>query len=264
MAKNIKDKYLLYTHNTLSITTIQDLVAGEMQTTVCYGMNLLALLAYQDESGEPNIKKIWKMYLADERAKYEADYTSDLILVNSFNSTQEVEKGLEVTEKDSANVKLQLLKLNTQLAIPIVSVNTEFYPILSNNVVPSLSSRAFVADMLAILQKDIDGYRKVYKNYNGLKKTSIFKNLPTQTVWIWCKAFGTDNFATSGDLPGQIINITPFITNLSISMAKTGGTFSFTLPPLVATHYSDGWKLQNVRYQSNVKELKYISKDSMY
>jgi hypothetical protein len=121
-----------------------------------------------------------------------------------------------------------------------------------------------MADIHRELLEDVDNYTSVFK-YKGLEKnTALLKSLPQITVWIWCKALSKTKMYQTKDLDGTILNITPFIKDLNTTVTKQSGTFSFSLPPLVAMWAPEGWRLQNVDYLKNRHNLEFVSKNALY
>ena len=57
----------------------------------------------------------------------------------------------------------------------------------------------------------------------------LISQFPDATVWLWVRSF-SDSF--DENLEGEIINITPFVKNISVNQTKNGGVFSISLSPI--------------------------------
>lgn len=68
-------------------------------------------------------------------------------------------------------------------------------------------------------------------NSNGYYKDEYTKIYPKCSVWMWCKALESEyNLSGPDNIVGKLVNITPFIQNIEISVSETGGNFQIQVP----------------------------------
>lgn len=133
-----------------------------------------------------------------------------------------------------------LLKPGVVFYIPhgeldVVGILTQGVEVVSNDVA------AFKARALAQLEGD-PGYERSFNTISGKGHNGKLKvKYPQYSVWVWCKALSKDNVQPElfenllDSVEGELINVTPFIQNLSTTVTPIGGTFKITLPPLTCT-----------------------------
>ena len=141
----------------------------------------------------------------------------------------------ELTDNKDKPASEKLLKVGTQLFIPVKDVNvvgllTQGIEVVSNDF------PAFKAKQLLELEADF-GYQQVFQPVEGRISRGITKSLlPYVSVWVWCRAL-SNTFDVNGKpvetMEGSLIDVTPFIQRLDTNVGKNGGNFSFNLPPLV-------------------------------
>src|SRR5690606_30831204 len=57
------------------------------------------------------------------------------------------------------------------------------------------------------------------------------KTYPKCSVWMWCKALESKyNLSGPDNIVGKLVNITPFIQNIEMSVSETGGNFQIQVP----------------------------------
>jgi len=169
--------------------------------------------------------------------------------------------GKEIGLKNKEASEL-LLKVGTKLAIPTnkidrVGLLTQGIQVVSNDI-PAFKARA-----LAELELD-PGYRPVSKLQGGKPSDGVtVESYPDMTVWIWCRALSN----TPGN-EGEIFNITPFIQKINTNVAKDGGNFQLTLPPLVCEISKEGkWTIKKKslkRYENSSRKEEYVAEASLF
>ena len=241
------DKYYKYSHNTKTINTIQDFVF--QLNSLVSSWSIVGFMKYDGETGVTNLERVYNSYNPSEKEQYKIKFENDKIFIDSL-SQQEADN---ITDINS--ISLTLLKTNTELLIPFDRLNNEILATESTQIF-SISTKAFLGDGLEKIKKDIqnNSYKQVYKN-------EFQQDLPQITVWMWCKALA-EKQQDKYDLHGDIINLTPFISNLDTSVSKDGGNWNISLPPL-SCYYDNGWKLKNVNI-TNEKTFEYHSSEQIY
>ena len=134
---------------------------------------------------------------------------------------------------EGKNAKNLPIKVGTLLAIPTNKVNkagllTQGIEVVSNDTV------AFKASILAELERD-KGYlpNSKIKMNDGTVAT---ESTPEASIFIWCRALSKSNDINEG----KLIDVTPFIDNVTTMVSKkSGGNFSFDLPPLQVIKNAD-------------------------
>lgn len=141
--------------------------------------------------GVSNIQRIWGKYTSIEQEQNSGEYQA---------------------------VDLDMLKTGTVLAIPKANLNRELIQILGKNeVVESKEFTSFLADKLIDLQNDPNYASVINKRIDNY--TFLQEDVPDISVWIWIRSLD------------KILDISPFVENLEISVNEGGGSFSIGLPP---------------------------------
>jgi len=129
-------------------------------------------------------------------------------------------------EDNTKDTNIELLKFNTVFIIPKDLLEKELISISSKNqFLEQKDFRAFVGESLLQLLSDplytlADRYE-----FNGNEVlTTIFPHI---SVWIYIGALN------------EIINVSPYIINCSISVTKNGGSFNIGLPPVISIDEED-------------------------
>jgi len=236
MANNRED-YIIHTHKDSSVATVDEFL--NRLISIARGWNAAGLLRYEDSKGELNIDKIFNKY---------APSTVTPEIEQNFKDDKEQLLQLDQEEADNSSFRplTTTLVANTILAIPKIRVNREVL-IGEGNQVITKEAEVFLAEKLLELLNDVKNFpvSKSEIKFKGGKNLGVTKEIfPNITVWIWCRALSKP---VEGDeeLEGTIINITPYISDLNTNVTKTGGSFSFSLPPLVGRCDEDGnWIIQ--------------------
>lgn len=94
----------------------------------------------------------------------------------------------------------------------------------------------------------------------NISNGSLLKQFPEITVFVWCRAWGQEY------LEGRLINVTPFIMNLTTNNSINGGNFSITLPSALG-FFDEGWQIKpNTQFEYtnnflNKSNLSYLYED---
>lgn len=133
---------------------------------------------------------------------------------------------------------IDLLKLNTTIIIPKTLLNKEVLSITGvNQFLKQGDFRAFYGKSLLQLLKDPLYRPKVKYRFDANNTfTSIF---PFASVWIYVGSLDS------------VLNVTPYISNCTVSNAKGGGSFKFNLPPIVSIADEDLYKFGDEFYSSS-------------
>lgn len=111
-------------------------------------------------------------------------------------------------------------------------------------------------DFKAFLGKEIESVINSPSNSKG----TVSKIAPQPSVWIWCKALSSGK-----GIRGGLIDISPFIYNLTTNVGTDGGNFSFTVAELSVEYdkAKDEWRLPIEIFISKNKD-EIISKNAIH
>ncbi|MBC7948984.1 MAG: M15 family metallopeptidase [Chitinophagaceae bacterium] len=200
---NPKSLYQI-THSSPQQTTVGDLLNDKNGVAYIYHTDPDAFLAIVGKDGKTNRQRIEATYKFPEEKRY-IGYKANLLP----------------------------LKVGTLLYLEFSKVNeaswlTEGIEVLNN------SEPAFKAAQLAAIEGD-PGYFQTNKPVHGKPLTGTSQSImPEVTVWIWCRALSPKSSEGTGQLPGQFLDLTPFVMSCTTNINKnTGGNFQITLPPLM-------------------------------
>lgn len=230
---NLNDFYS-YTHKDRSVTTIEQFISTNNLLSIGRDLDKEELLNYPGNSSTSNKERILKEYSKEELAEY-----------NKSN-------------------QLTLLKIGTILLIPYSKINREAI-FGENNALLTEEFETFLADKYEELATDSAYFPVSRLNFTG-KYIGINKKLfPNFTVWLWSRAL-TEN-TSDEEAKGQLIDLTPFISELTTSVNQ-GGTFSFNLAPLIGEYdISRGWQIKEDSLlsfkQNNGKDFNFVSKGDL-
>lgn len=193
-----------FTHTDPEIDTVFDLLKDPNSPAFLYGTDPNGFLNVLGEENPP----------LTNRQRIEATYTLN------------IDKGFIGATYDKMP-----LKVGTLIYIDRAKINQETFLTEGIEIV-STNEPAFKAYKLAQLEAD-KGYYQVNNPVHGQQIGGISKeSYPDVSVWIWCRSL-SKKIDETGELKGEIFNLSPFISKLQTSSTKNGGNFSFSLPPLV-------------------------------
>lgn len=212
--------YIIYTHTDSSIKTLSELVNPILPSAICRGWNVDSLLAFKDDLGIANIDRVYKAYSYENQEKYKANYEADKQIISSFTLPK-------LRKLKNSLIKLKYIEIGTVLYLPTESLNREAL-VGYNGSFETKEYEAFMVEALRNLQTDIDNYPFLKIPFKDKSQVNL-DLIPNFTVWIWSRALSEDNNL----MEGTLIDVTPFISNLTTSNVKQGGQFSFDLAPLI-------------------------------
>lgn len=136
-----------------------------------------------------------------------------------FNSYNQEEK----FKYKKANINL--VGIGAQIKIPLIKIKSEksVYSV-NQTLVANLEYPAFIERQIKMLFNNPE-YKKINigNSDNSGSNGTIFKRINNISVWIWNKAMDYDKGS-------QLIDITPYIIDLSTNVGDNGGNFSIKLP----------------------------------
>jgi len=275
MPNNLSE-YHQYHHTDSSIQTLNELISGATNPiSIMRGIELGILLRYEDEQGITNLEKIWAKYpLLLRTLENKNKFDQNLAYLKGFSGSID-EKIEEPTDGYLTNIYV-----NTILSVPFIKLNRDIL-IGEGNQIIDTEFEAFVGEKLKELQEDTKYYPTSKINLGS--KGNLKVTFPNMTVWLWCRSLTTVPFKEkslsffdyiennkgkrvkdddSTALEGRIIDLTPFVDALNISVTPQGGTFGLTLPPIVGQFDSElGWQIKKGSLSTFMKngELNYVS-----
>lgn len=247
---NANDIYFYYTHTDSSIISIGDFIFAP--GSVVKELDIEKFVSYRDENGISNIRNIFEKYSQEEYLKYEdllhkyEDFTFDVLQIVDVTGT---------TAKELESIPF---KLTTKVAIPFSDFDRSQLSTVSNEVM-GWDTNAFISDALKNLYND-PKYRNVYSKQD-IAKGKVKDIYANASVWVWSRTLSSVLVNNELGFNDVIIDITPFVTNLSVSNSKQGGTFKFDVVPVIATFENGHWVLDK-----NIKgsETNYVSNTPIY
>jgi len=239
--------YIPHPHISPEINTVSKFLSSA--TSVAKGMSIKDFLSYKGDTDKMNIERIYEKYNVLESKQYEG-------LINQFTYKLSVQFSL------FSEFGAILFKVNTTVLIPTDKANREALAITGKNQVATQRQfTTFLADKLEQLLSDPLYTPSVKYNLRG--GSAVQDIYPYITVWMWVRSleypqdeyteaqvsellnqvrqhkqvntgvdFNKIRFDESFLTNGSMIDITPFIENISINVTKTGGNFSMSLAPI--------------------------------
>lgn len=207
-----------------SLRTVSDLVFGF--GSIARSWNVRDLLAYTPDGGQSNFDAIYEAYTPQEQREY-----YDLKVTFDFGTADEAQLG-QMPIRTGMVVSIPF----DQLERPQIFAET------GNQIIDTSSFASFLSDDLVALFAN-PAYRQKHsgaKNKYIGKASHIFPNL---SVWIWSRSLNTAIRGSKLQYDDQLVNVTPFVRNLNVSKQEQGGSFSFTLPPLLCTFLEGRWQI---------------------
>lgn len=221
-----------YKHIDSSITTFTALLASDNITSI---INVGAITKIELFAFEDNLTSIYGSYSPDDQKTFETDYSLDQVTVNSYLSQKQTIDQLSDEEKREAlqdfDLELDQLEVGLILLIPDYAIRQENIIVQSNQNVDQESFKEFYVNELRRLETDPE-YRPIIEELDG-NLGVVKKMLPQQTVWVYCKTLE------------ELIDITPFITELSITNTVNGGSWTIVLSPVISKYVRE-WQMSGV------------------
>lgn len=196
--------YIEYLHNQYNENTILKFFYSN--SPLVSGINLIDFVKYDGGTGKSNIERIYENYDALAKAIHK-EFVNSIIKGDKFL----------LIESEVGNLPLYT---RTSLLLPKDATKIELIALGGKNLfLKQKEFNYFFADKLYALLSDpsyvrVENIAKL--EGNGLSVEVIMENVQ---VWIWSRALN------------KIIDVSPFITNLSIDKSDIG-SFSFSLNPI--------------------------------
>lgn len=149
-------------------------------------------------------------------------------LLNYDTNSDKIYEAYRIEDKQQfPEAVANLLRTPVLIEVPIHLFTREVIPIASNNVFPNANIPAFYEKNVKSLFQDPE-YRQVLDlERQGVSGNKVYSISNYASVWMWLKALGT------GDEEGVLVNVTPFLQQVTINVGDNGGNFNIKLPPLV-------------------------------
>jgi len=201
--------YIYYTHRDTEIDSLEEFV-DQQGLSLVRSMTVAEVLAYTDEQGIRNIDRVWMAYDRYQKKQYQGEYDLGT---------------------------LSYLAYNTVLALPKDRLFRETLGITGVNQVADVNTfNAFIADRYKTLLTDARFVRAADYT-NGAEINSVKQIGANISVWIWSRAFNENQ-------PGQMINVSPFVTSCNTRVDDNGGNFNLELAPIIGRKNASGkWSL---------------------
>lgn len=231
MAK--KTEYFTYVNKKPSHLTVGDFIRDI--SSVGFGLDVKEFLNYTGEDGESNSLSIRNA-------------------IENLDLAYEHKIAYENTDSQS-NSSLENLPfpIGAVVFIPFSKIDRSFGIIQSTNVVDSSDYESFLAKKLYDLLNDIQYKSEINNKSKSIDSVKdIFSNV---SVWIWSRALSTK----LGDkYQDTLIDISPFITNLTTNVSESGGNFSMGVSPIISDFNQD-WKIDLKTIKIDAKNNNVIS-----
>lgn len=197
-------QYTEYIHNQRSEDTISKFFYSN--NPLVAGLSLIDFVRYDGGTGKSNIERIYENYDALSKAIHQG-------LVNS------IIKGNKFLLPENSVGRLPLYT-RTNLLIPKDATKIEFISLGGKNLfLKQRDFNYFFADKLYALLSDISYVRAENLVKDEGRNLSIEVIMENVQVWIWSRALN------------KIIDVSPFITNLSTNVSNIG-SFDLSLNPV--------------------------------
>ena len=205
-------KYFEFTVRDTSIVDVQNLLFGE--SSFFQGFEgktqeeqVNTFLNYQDETKNSNLDKIKETWTLDQETNF---------LTNPLGALQ------------------YPINQGTTVLIPFSVVSRDIISVFGD-AIQSTDQPAFLADALKRFYTNPKNVRTAASKVKSLGNTKdIFNHI---SVWVYCGALNSSISGTLGNekmnYDKTLINITPFVLNLSTNVSKDGGSFSLSLDPII-------------------------------
>lgn len=145
----------------------------------------------------------------------------------------------------------------TVVLIPFSAIDRDVISVFGDAVI-SADSNGFLADQLKQFYtnpKNIRAIESTKKTLGNYKE--MFNHI---SVWIWSKTLTSK--VENGEIvyDDRLINVTPFVSNLTTAVGKDGGTFSFKLDPILAkfNQETNKWEIDDATIK-RTKQEEYVA-----
>lgn len=138
------------------------------------------------------------------------------------------------------NASKELLRAGTLIRIPLDNIDKEVIATQSSLVVANENYEAFLSEQIKQIVSD-PRYKPLSRDSIDQKLGKTYRVYTNFNVWIWSKALGDD----LGQ--GRVIDVTPFIQSVSVSVGDNGGNFQLSLAPVVGSYVEKDVDVSEVR-----------------
>jgi murein DD-endopeptidase MepM/ murein hydrolase activator NlpD len=247
----MQDNYL-YIHKDITITDAKELVEGNNIFSLVKTWNLRGLLDYEIYN-KKNITRIYETLLESlQNSEFRKNSPAQNLLTTNY--LKDLEK-LEDKQFIGPFNTTSLVK-GTKLYFPRIFWNHEVM-ISESNFVETKDYEDFLTVELKKLLNDAK-YFPVSKMDIGNNFGKIQELSPKITVWAWVRSLNKvphTDIESNNELPGQIINLTPYIRKIQTFSGAGGGNFTINLAPISGYWDNDnGWQIDKdsiLRYNQN-------------
>jgi hypothetical protein len=218
------------------------------------------LLSVQSGSFISNFKSI------EEFLNYDGGQQGNFVAVGTgITNLQRIKSRYTDDEINSLSIqptnRSLLIKFGTTVLIPFTAIDRDIIS-LFGDVKVSVDSNAFISRALRLFYTNPKNVRSILTGKETNKLGNYKEMFNHISVWLWSKSLSS--FVSGGEIKNAdtIINIAPYIGNLSTTVNKNGGSFSFTLDPILGkfNEATNKWEINS----DTVRELKnseYISQE---
>lgn len=140
---------------------------------------------------------------------------------NSDNILNAYTKAQKFTNKNQANANQ--LNVGTKIHVPLNKMKSNNPYRVNQNLLINLDYKTFIEAEIGKLIKSPQYKRlNLIGNDSSLQDGAVLKRISECSVWLWSKVVSPNgNF---------LIDLSPFVKNLNISVSKDGGNFTISLP----------------------------------
>lgn len=234
-------KYFEHPINDITIATVGDLLFNKGSFITGFG-----------------VKGNTRLQIANDFINYNGDLPqgseTNLDKIIAHHTTTEIK---ELKLNDRKDYDKFPIKFGTIVLIPFSAIDRDLIP-LFGDVIESVDSVAFLADQLKNFYTDKNNVRVAEST---IKSLGTYKEMFNHiSVWLWSKSLSS---SIAGDIlvnSDKLINITPYIGNLTTNVNKDGGSFSFTLDPILGkfNKATSKWEIDSSA-KKDLKTGEYVS-----
>lgn len=231
-------QYFEYTIRDVTIQSVHDLLDSQSGSFISGFKNAQEFLDYNGGLGilsvvqiPTNLDRIKSRYNEEELKKFDSSLP--------FNAEGVV------------------IKFGTTVLIPFSVIDRDIIS-LFGDAISSVDSNAFISNALRNFYTDPKNVRSAVSEKKSLGNyKEMFNHI---SVWLWSKSLSSGVSGSDIINDDTIIDITPYVGNLTTTVNKNGGAFSFTLDPILTKFNSSTqkWEIDHSS-KKDLKDGSYIS-----
>lgn len=219
-------EYYEYYFQDSSIKTIKEFIQEQNSPIKNYNENVSKFLNYTNADGVTNMQRIWELWTEEQKCNFNSQYKSLTEQINAANSLEkpgliDKRKALYVVYSGSKDVPINV---GTLLYIPKNKANLE--------VITAVGKDLFMRqqDLYAFQHQEFEAlmndptYVKVQRTFMKQGEFTVNYLHLALSCWVYSKALG------------QIINISPFVKNMTTTSDRAGGSFTIELEDISDIH----------------------------